>query len=149
MKRAKGFIESAISKFSQKNKIYCQFDDSLGFFLKIKNATIVFKRNKFRREFYRNEFDFSSLDYKEIDLLYHQCLAAIATNQISLRTYDLIDFSARYLLITYGKPGLNIGIKTASRRVVKDEILKIVSKKMKMSKVAGFWVTMKTITLGR
>ncbi len=106
----------------------------------MKNATLVFKRNRFRKDFFLNDFDFSSLDYKEIDLLYHQCLASIATNQISLKTYDLIEYSAKYLLVTYGKSSSTVGIKTPSRRVVKEEILKIVSKKMRQTKVAGFWV---------
>lgn len=66
----------------------------MGFYLRIKDQSFLFKKVFYPEREFTNEYDLSSLDYRELDLLYHQLLSMIATCKISLQTSDLIEASA-------------------------------------------------------
>ena len=72
-------------------------------YLKVKGACFLFKRAIFDKKFFKTNDKLDQLHFKELDLLYSQCVAYIATNFIKLKTGDLIELSAYYLLFTYGK----------------------------------------------
>ncbi len=106
LKKTKGMFESAITRFNQKSKLHSEIESMMCGYLKLKEASFVFKRVYFGDEFFKKDDKLDSTAYKELDLLYSQCLVGIATNFIILKSQELIEYSALYLLFTYGSSGL-------------------------------------------